>query len=129
MTRADEIWFVLTFGGVFFGLAFISVVGQIYLVLFRMEAIFRFLSNSQGVLVRKPLSGGVTGAYFMLACIGSYLLMPSRAIKGGALDESDFLSFPKGLLRLIRYVYLSAIGSFVVMVVFLLVANFMGWLE
>lgn len=129
MTKADEIWFVLTFGGVFFGLAFISVVGQVYLALFRKEAIFRFLSNSQGVLVRKPLSGGGLGAYFILACIGSYLLMPSRAIKGGALDESDLLSFPKGLLRLIRFVYLSAFGSFVVMVVFLLVANFMGWLE
>jgi hypothetical protein len=129
MTNDEEVFFVLTFGGVFFGLAFISVVGQVYLALFRKEAIFRFLSNSQGVLVRKPLNGGVLGAYFMLACIGSYLLMPSRAIKGGALDESDFLSFPKGLLRLIRYVYLSAFGSFVVMVVFLLVANFMGWLE
>jgi len=129
MTKADETWFVLTFGGMFFGLAFISVVGQAYLALFRKEAIFRFLSNSQGVLVRKPLSAGGLGAYFMLACIGSYLLMPSRAIKGGALDAGDLLNFPSTLLCLIRFVYLSAFGSFVTMIIFLLVASFMGWIE
>lgn len=129
MTNDDEVWFVLTFGGTFFGLAFISIVGQVYLALFRMEAIFNLLRNSQGVLVRKPLSGGIFGAYFILACIGSYLLLPSSAIKGGALDKDDFLNFPLGLLRLIRFIYATALGSVAAMCLFLLVAKYMGWIE
>lgn len=104
MIDDDEVWFVLTFGGLFFGLGFIFIVGQVHLAIFRVEKILSSLSNFHGVLVRKSfMSGGLFGVYFMLVCIGSYLVLPSRAIKGGALDEDDYLKFPRGLLRLIRF--------------------------
>jgi len=130
MTNDDEVWFVLTFGGLFFGLIFISVVGHIYLYFFKLKEILSFLSNSQGVLVRKSfLDGGLFGAYFVLVCVGSYLLLPSLAIKGGALDEEDYLNFPRGLLRAIRFFYVAALGGGVAMLVVLIGCKYMGWIE
>lgn len=130
MTDDDKVWFVLTFGGLFFGLGFIFVVGQFYLAVFRMEKIFSSLSNSHGVVMRKSLmGGGVFGVYFMLVCIGSYLLLPLRSIKCGALDEGDYLNFPRGLLGLIRFFYISALGGGIAMLVLFFGGKYMGWLK
>jgi hypothetical protein len=130
MTNDDEVWFVLTFGGLFFWLGFISVIGHLYLYFFKLERILSLLSNSHGVLVRRFfLDSGLTGAYFMFACVGCYLLLPSLAIKGGALDKDDYLNFPRGLLNLIRFLYLSALGGLVAMLVLLIVCKYMGWID
>lgn len=67
MTNDDEFWFVLIFGGLFFGLVFISAVGQAYLYFFKRQRILSHLDNSLGVLKRKSfLSGGVFGAFLYL---------------------------------------------------------------
>lgn len=130
MTNDDEVWFVLTFGGLFFGLIFISIVGQACLYFFKKQKILSFLSNSQGILLRRSfLEGGLFGAYFALACVGSYLLLPSLVIKGGALDEEDYLNFPRGLLRAIRFFYVAALGGGVAMLVVLIGCKYMGWIE
>ncbi|MGW8464375.1 hypothetical protein [Pseudomonas sp. CLCA07] len=129
MTNDDEVWFVLTFGGLFFLLSLVSIAGHFYLGLFRMKTILHSLSNSSGVLVRMPFSDGLYGTYFMLVCIGSYLLLPSKAIKCGELDEGDYLNFPRGLLRLIRFFYVTALGGGVAMLVLLFGGKYMGWIE
>jgi hypothetical protein len=130
MTDDDEVWFVLTFGGLFFGLGFIFIVGQVYLAFFRVEKILSLLSNSHGVSMRKSFrKGGVFGVHFMLVCIGSYLLLPSRSIKSGALDEDDYVNFPRGLLRLIRFFYISALGGGIAMLVLFFGGEYMGWLK
>ncbi|WP_419712355.1 hypothetical protein [Pseudomonas sp. NFX224] len=104
MTNDDEVWFVLTFGGLFFGLGFISIFGQGFLYFFKMQEILNLLRNSPGILERKPfLELGVFGAYLMFTCVGAFLTLPSWAIKGGGLDKEDYLNFPRGLLRLIRF--------------------------
>lgn len=130
MTDDDEVWFVLTFGCLFFGLGFISIIGQVYLYLFQMQKILGSLSHSQGVLARKPfLSGGLFGVYFVLISISSFLLLPSWAIKGGALDEEDYLNFPRGLLRTVRFFYSALLGSGVAMIVLLIGCQYMGWID
>lgn len=129
MTNDDEIWFVLTFGGLFFGLGFISIAGHIYLYFFQMQKVIGSLSKSHGVLVRKSfLNGGFFGIYFLLTCIGSFLVFPSWAIKGGALDEGDYLSFPRELLGVIRFFYIASLGSGVAMIVLLIGCKYMGWI-
>ncbi|MBF6036093.1 hypothetical protein H8F23_22820 [Pseudomonas sp. P155] len=129
MTNDDEFWFVLIFGGLFFGLVFISAVGQAYLYFFKRQRILSHLDNSLGVLKRKSfLSGGVFGAFFVFACLGSCLVLPSWAIKGGSLDEDDYLNFPLGLLRAIRFFYLAALGGGVALIVFLIGCKYMGWI-
>ncbi|MFY0731608.1 hypothetical protein [Pseudomonas sp. NFX15] len=130
MTNNDEAWFVLTFGGLFFGLGFISIFGQLYLYFFKIPEILCVLKNSQGVLARKFfLSGGMPGAYFFFACVGAYLILPSKSIKGGALDEDDYLNFPRGLLHLIRFIYISALGGGIAMLVLLIGCKYLGWIE
>lgn len=94
MTSDDEIWFVLSFGGLFFGLGVISIVGHAYLCFFKMRKIVEHLSNSPGVLARKSLSSdGLVAKYFVLTCVCSFLVFPTLAIKGGALVEKGYLSF------------------------------------
>lgn len=130
VTNDDEIWFVLTFGGLFLGLGFISIVGHVYLYFFQMQKIIGFLSNSHGVLVRKSfLNSDFFGVYFLLTCVGSFLVFPSWAIKGGALDEKDYLSFSRGLLVMIRFFYIASLGSGVAMIIFLIGCKYMGWIE
>ncbi|WP_149087555.1 hypothetical protein [Pseudomonas prosekii] len=130
MTNDHEVWFVLTFGDLFFGLGFISIFGHVYLYFFQMQKIMGFLSNSQGVLARKSfLSGGLAGIYFVLIGVGSFLVFPSWAIKSGALDKEDYLSFPRGLLGMIRFFYIASLGSGVSMIVFLIGRKYMGWIE
>lgn len=130
MTNDDEVWFVLTFGGLFFGLGFISIFAHVYLYFFQMQKIIGFLSNSHGVLARKSfLNGGLFGIHFILTGVGSFLVFPSWAIKCGALDEEDYLSFPRGLLGMIRFFYIAALGSGLAMIVFLVGCKYMGWIE
>lgn len=130
MTNDDEIWFVLTVGGLFFGLGFISIVGYIYLCFFQMKKVIGSLSNSHGVLVRKSFfNGGFFAIYFLLTCVGSFLVFPSWAIKGGALDEKDYLNFPRDLLGMIRFFYIASLGSGVAMIVLLIGCKYMGWIE
>lgn len=130
MIKDDEVWFVLIFGGLFFGLSFISVVGQVYLYFFQMRKILSCLSSSRGVLMRKSsLSRGLFGAYLMFVCVGSYLVLPSWAIRGGSLDESDYLNFPCGLLCAIRFFYLAALGGGIAMIILLIGCKYMGWIE
>jgi hypothetical protein len=129
MTNDDEFWFVLIFGSLFFGLVFISAVGQAYLYLFKRQKILNHLNNSRSVLRRKSfLSGGLLGVFFEFAFLGSCLVLPSWAIKGGSLDENDYLNFPLGLLRAIRFCYLSALGGGVALIVFLIGCKYMGWI-
>ncbi|MBV6824349.1 hypothetical protein [Pseudomonas sp. PD9R] len=130
MTNDDEVWFVLTFGGMFFGLGFISIFGQVYLCFFKMQEILSLLRNSFGILERKPfLERGVFGSYLMLTCVGAFLTLPSWAIKGGGLDKEDYLNFPLGLLTLIRFFYVAALGSGAAMLVMLIGCKYMGWID
>jgi hypothetical protein len=129
MTNDDETFFVLTFGGLSFGLGLIFIFGQLYLACFRMREILSSLSNSRGVLVRQSFArGGLLDAYFVLINVGAYLLLPSKAIKGGALDETDYLRFPRGLLRLIRLFYGAALGALLAALILYFGGRYMGWI-
>ncbi|MGE8069481.1 hypothetical protein [Pseudomonas sp. NPDC089569] len=130
--RGDvEVVFVLTMGGLFFGLGFIFIFGQIYLALFKMKEIINCLSNSQGVLLRKSImkNGGVFGVYFMLISVAAFLTFPSRAISSGELSEKDYINFPRGLLTLIKILYGAAfVGGGAALVLFV-VGRYMGWVN
>ena len=127
MTNDSEVWFFLDFGGLAFGLGFIFIIGQIYLCFFKLERILRSLSNSFGVVILHPfLRSGFFRAGFMMNQIASYLLYPNRSIRSGALDELDYLNFPRGLLYLILGLYMTAVGSMVSMLVHYFYKN--GWL-
>ena len=129
MTGDDEVWFVLAFGGLFFGMAFISVLGNIYLHFFQMQKIGKFLGRSRGVLLHgSSSSGGIFGSYLVLTCVGSFLVFPSWAIKSGSLNQEDYLNFPLGLLRVIRFFYISSLGSAIALIVLLVGCEYMGWI-
>lgn len=130
MTNDDEVWFVLIFGGLFIGLGFIFIVGQIYLYFFKMEIILSLLNNSCGVLVRKSfVKTGLFGVYFLLVTIGFYFLFPNRAIERGELDRQDYMKFPRGLLNLIRILYGAALVGAVAMLVLFFGGKYMGWIN
>ncbi|UVL40950.1 hypothetical protein LOY55_02185 [Pseudomonas sp. B21-040] len=130
MTDDDEVLFVLVTGGMFFGLGFIFIVGQLYLACFQLKKIIGCLSNSRGVLLRKPLmDDGVFGVFFMLICIGAFFMFPSKSIRCGNLDENDYLSFPRGLLSCIKFLYAAGVGGGVAMFVLFFGGKYMGWIE
>jgi len=130
MTNDDEVWFVLTFGGLFLGLSFISIVGHVYLYFFQMQKIMGCLSNSRGILVhRLSLGSGLFGAYFTLICVGSFFVLPSWAIRSGTLDKEDYLNFPRGVLLMIRVFYTAALGGGAAMLTLLVGCKYMGWIE
>ena len=129
MTSDDEVWFVLTFGGLFFGMALISVLGNVYLHFFQMQKIGGFLSRSRGMLVYSSSSrGGVFGSYLVLTCVGSFLVFPSWAIKSGSLSQEDYVDFPRGLLRVIRFFYMASLGSAMALIILLIGCKYMGWM-
>ena len=127
MTDDDEIWFVLTFGALFLGLGLVSFFGHVCLYFFKMQRILDLLGRSSGVWVSKSFS--FFGAYLVLICIGSFMLFPSLAIRGGALDKDDYLNFPRELMMVVRICYLSALGGGGAMIVLLAGCKYMGWIE
>lgn len=130
MRDPHEVAFVLVVGGLIFLLGFIFMFGLIYLALFKMETILKSLRNSRGIEVRKPfMKTGVYGVYFMMIAVVTYLGFSRRSIQIGDLNEEDYRNFPRGLLRVVKFLNgVAYVGVFLVIVYFS-VSKYMGWLK
>lgn len=100
-----------------------------YIAYFKMDAVFRGLSNSPDAMLRKKMMGKDPVSRWLAAMlVMPMLVFPGPFLKKGGLDFGDYERFPKGLRKLVVFVYLYLIALAVPFFALCIYGQYVGWL-